>query len=376
MVKKLLKGNVAFAEAAIRAGCEGFFGYPITPSTEFLEHMAKRMPELGRGFVQAESEVAAINMVYGAACTGKRTMTASSSPGISLMMEGISYIAGTEIPAVIVNVMRGGPGLGNIAPSQGDYNQMVKGGGHGDYFPIVLAPATVQEAIDYITLAFDLADKYRSLVYVIVDGNLGQMMEPAELPPMRELRSNSPEWAVDGESDTRERRFLSSIYIDPKDEEVTNIRLLRNKLEIEKNEIRYHTEEIDDADIVIVAFGTAGRVASTAIRQAREEGIKVGLFRPITLSPFPHKEIEKIANKAKSMLVVEMNTGMMLDDVSLSVKGKIPIEFYGRLGGITPFPDEILDEIRRISKNPPTNSDFNAREAWLDRLELIIEGEN
>ena len=376
MVKKLLKGNEAFAEAAIRAGCEGFFGYPITPSTEFLEHMAKRMPELGRGFVQAESEVAAINMVYGAACTGKRAMTASSSPGISLMMEGISYIAGTEVPAVIVNVMRGGPGLGNIAPSQGDYNQMVKGGGHGDYFPIVLAPASVQEAIDYITLAFDLADKYRSLVFVIVDGNLGQMMEPAELPPMRDLDFITPEWAVDGETEGRERRFLSSIYIDPKDEEVTNIRLLRRKLEIEKNEILYHTEEIDDAEIVIVAFGTAGRVASTAGRQARQEGIKVGLFRPITLSPFPYKEIEKLADQAKSMLVAEMNTGMMLDDVSLSVKGKIPIEFYGRMGGITPFPDEILDEIRRINNSPPTDTDFNAREAWLDRLELIIEGEN
>ncbi|MBT4003859.1 MAG: 3-methyl-2-oxobutanoate dehydrogenase subunit beta, partial [Chloroflexi bacterium] len=281
-----------------------------------------------------------------------------------------------EVPAVIVNVMRGGPGLGNIAPSQGDYNQMVKGGGHGDYFPIVLAPASVQEAIDYITLAFDLADKYRSLVFVIVDGNLGQMMEPAELPPMRDLDFITPEWAVDGETEGRERRFLSSIYIDPKDEEVTNIRLLRRKLEIEKNEILYHTEEIDDAEIVIVAFGTAGRVASTAVRQARQEGIKVGLFRPITLSPFPYKEIEKLADQAKSMLVAEMNTGMMLDDVSLSVKGKIPIEFYGRMGGITPFPDEILDEIRRINNSPPTDTDFNAREAWLDRLELIIEGEN
>lgn len=375
MEKKLLKGNEAFAEAAVRAGCEGFFGYPITPSTEFLEYMAKRMPELGRGFVQSESEVAAINMVYGAACTGKRVMTASSSPGISLMMEGISYIAGTEVPAVIVNVMRGGPGLGNIAPSQGDYNQMVKGGGHGDYFPIVLAPASVQEAIDHITLAFDLADKYRSLVFVIVDGNLGQMMEPAVLPPMQEINTNLPDWAVDGDSRNRERRFLSSIYIDPKDEEVTNIRLLRTKLEIEKNEIRYHTEEIEDAEIVVVAFGTAGRVASTAIHQARAEGIKAGLFRPISLSPFPSKEIEKLAETAKSILVVEMNTGMMLDDVSLSLKGRIPVEFYGRLGGITPYPDEILSELRRIHKNPPANEKFNAREEWLNRLEIILEGE-
>lgn len=375
MAKILMKGNEAFAEAAIRAGCEGFFGYPITPSTEFLEYMARRMPELGRGFVQAESEVAAINMVYGAACTGKRVMTASSSPGISLMMEGISYIAGTEVPAVIVNVMRGGPGLGNIAPSQGDYYQMVKGGGHGDYFPITLAPASVQEAVDYITLAFDLAEKYRTIVFVIVDGNLGQMMEPAELPPMRELPKESPAWAVDGNASHRERRSLSSIYIDPREEEVANIRLLKNKFKIEENEVLYDTQFLEDAEIVVVGFGTSGRVSSTAVRQARAEGIKVGLFRPITLSPFPYKELEKVADKAKSILVVEMNTGMMLDDVNLSVKGKIPVEFYGRLGGMTPFPDEIYNEIMRIHKNPPTQHNSNARQEWLERLEIILEGE-
>lgn len=273
MAKQLLKGNEAFAEAAIRAGCEGFFGYPITPSTEFLEHMAKRMPELGRAFVQAESEVAAINMVYGAACTGKRAMTASSSPGISLMMEGISYIAGTEVPAVIVNVMRGGPGLGNIAPSQGDYYQMVKGGGHGDYFPIVLAPASVQEAIDLIGLAFDLAEKYRSVVLLIADGNIGQMMEPAELPPMRELRREVPKWAVTG-AVGRKPRSLSSINIDPVDEEIANIRLLRRWMEIEKNEVRFKDYFMEDAEIAIIGFGTAGRVASSAIKQARAEGIK------------------------------------------------------------------------------------------------------
>jgi 2-oxoglutarate ferredoxin oxidoreductase subunit alpha len=331
------------------------------------------MPELGRGYVQAESEVAAINMVYGAACTGKRAMTASSSPGISLMMEGLSYIAGTEVPAVIVNVMRGGPGLGNIAPSQGDYFQMVKGGGHGDYFPIVLAPASVQEAIDYITLAFDLADKYRSLVFVVVDGNIGQMMEPAELPPMRKLPEKAPDWAVNG-AGGRTPNILSSIYIDPKDEEVTNIRLMKRWIEIEKSEVRYEELFIDDAEIVIVAFGTAGRVASTAIRQARKEGIKVGLFRPVTLAPFPHKQIAEIAERVKSMLVVEMNTGMMLDDVNLAVKGKVPVEFYGRLGGVTPFPDEILDEIHRISENPPAQVNGNAREQWLERLEKIVEG--
>ena len=351
MAKKLMKGNEALAEAAIRAGCEGFFGYPITPSTEFLEYMAKRMPELGRAFVQAESEVAAINMVYGAACTGKRVMTASSSPGLSLMMEGISYIAGTELPMVIVNVMRGGPGLGNIAPSQGDYYQMVKGGGHGDYFPIALAPASVQEAVDSMALAFDLAEKYRSIVSVLVDGNIGQMMEPTELPPMQELPKKYADWAVSGAKD-REPNILSSIYIEPHDEEITNIRLLKRWLEIEANEVRYSELYLDDAEIVIIAFGTAGRVASTAVRQARAEGIKVGLLRPITLAPFPKDKLREVAAKAKRLLVVEMNTGMMLDDVTQYVSGLAPIEFYGRLGGVTPFPDEIYDEIVRMSQNP------------------------
>lgn len=372
MAKQLLKGNEAFAEAAIRAGCEGFFGYPITPSTEFLEHMARRMPDLGRAFVQAESEVAAINMVYGAACTGKRTMTASSSPGVSLMMEGISYIAGTELPAVIVNVMRGGPGLGNIAPSQGDYYQMVKGGGHGDYFPIVLAPASVQEAIDQIVLAFDLAEKYRSVVHVIADGNIGQMMEPAELPPMRPLSKETPDWAVTG-AVNRAPRNLSSINIDPVDEEVTNIRLLRRWMEVEKNEVRYKEHFMQDAEIAVIGFGTAGRVASSAVNQAREEGIKVGLFRPITLAPFPKVEIEALSRRVKRILVVEMNTGMMLEDVQNCVQGRVPVEFYGRLGGVTPFPDEILDEIRRVAQNESFVNGF-ARKEWLDRLEKIVEG--
>ena len=373
MTKELLKGNEAFAEAAIRAGCEGFFGYPITPSTEFLEHMARRMPELGRAYVQAESEVAAINMVYGAACTGKRVMTASSSPGISLMSEGFSYIAGTEVPAVIVNVMRGGPGLGNIAPSQGDYNQMVKGGGHGDYFPIVLAPASVQEAIDQIGLAFDLADKYRHLVFVVVDGNIGQMMEPAELPSMRKLPTEYPDWAVSGAKD-REPNRLSSIYIDAKDEEVTNIRLMRRKMEIEKNEVRYREYFMEDAEIALVAFGTAGRVASTAVRIARQQGIKVGLLRPITLMPFPNNRLDEIVQTAKSILVVEMNTGMMLDDVKLAVNGRIPVEFYGRLGGVTPFPEELLEEIQRMAEHPSAPINGSVRREWLTRLENMLAG--
>lgn len=373
MSKQLLKGNEAFAEAAIRAGCEGFFGYPITPSTEFLEYMAKRMPELGRAFVQAESEVAAINMVYGAACTGKRAMTASSSPGISLMMEGISYIAGTEVPAVIVNVMRGGPGLGNIAPAQGDYYQMVKGGGHGDYFPIVLAPASVQEAINIIGVAFDLADKYRAVVHIIMDGNMGQMMEPADLPPMRELPTEPPKWAVTG-AKGRKPNFLSSIYIDPVEQEVTNLRLLKRWLEIEKNEVRFAESNLEDAEIAVIGFGTSGRVASSAVRTAREEGIKVGLLRPITLAPFPEKRLEEISKQVRRILVVEMNSGMMLDDVNRVVQGRVPVEFYGRMGGITPLPDEILDEIRRVATNQiPINRD--ARQQWVTRLEKIIGGQ-
>jgi len=373
VAKELLKGNEAFAEAAIRAGVEAFFGYPITPSTEFLEHMARRMPKLGRAFVQAESEVAAINMVYGAACTGKRVMTASSSPGISLMMEGISYIAGTEVPAVIVNVMRGGPGLGNIAPSQGDYYQMIKGGGHGDYFPIVLAPATVQEAVDYISLAFDLAEKYLSIVHVVVDGNMGQMMEPAELPPIREISDEIPEWAVRGAKD-RDPNILTSIYIDPEDEEITNLRLLRRWKEVEKNEVRFQEYQMDDPEILVIGFGTAGRVASSAVRDARAEGIPVGLLRPITLAPFPEGRLEELCDQVQRILVVEMNSGMMLDDVQKIVKGKVPVEFYGRLGGVTPLPDEILDEIRRVSKNEGEISG-DPRDEWMDRLEKMRTGD-
>ena len=373
MVKELLKGNHAFAEAAIRAGVEAFYGYPITPSTEFLEYMSRRMPALGRAFVQAESEVSAINMVYGAACTGKRVMTASSSPGVSLMMEGISYIAGTEVPAVVVNVMRGGPGLGNIAPSQGDYFQMVKGGGHGDYFPIVLAPASVQEAIDYISLAFDLAEKYLTIVHVIVDGNMGQMMEPAELPPMKELPDKVPAWAVSG-AKGRDPNILTSIYIDPEEEEITNLRLLKRWKEIEKNEVVYDEVEVDDAEFLVIGFGTAGRVASSAVREAREEGIKVGLLRPITLAPFPAKRLLELTKKVKRILVVEMNSGMMLDDIMKFVRGQVPIEFYGRMGGVTPLPDEILDEIRRVSTNNAPGAD-DPRDEWIIRLDKMITGD-
>jgi 2-oxoglutarate/2-oxoacid ferredoxin oxidoreductase subunit alpha len=359
------------AEAAVRAGVQAYFGYPITPQTELLEYMSKRLPELGRTFLQAESELAAINMVYGAACTGVRVMSSSSSPGVSLMMEGLSYIAGTEVPVVLIDVVRGGPGLGNIAPSQGDYNQIVHGGGHGDYHPIVLAPSSVQEAIDLTILSFDLAEKYRGIVIVLADGSIGQMMEPAELPPMQPTRTEFPEWAVRGAED-RDRRILSSIYIDPKDEEVMNYRLMRRWSEIEANEIRYKECYMDDAEYAVVGFGTAGRVALSAVRTARAQGIRVGLFRPISLSPFPYAQIEGLADKVKSVLVVEMNAGQMLDDVLRAVKGRIPVEFYGRMGGIMPFPDEVEAEIQRIITSPLVmNGD--PRKDWLRRFASVIE---
>jgi len=347
VAKELLKGNVAFAEAAIRAGCEAYYGYPITPQTEALEHMAKRMPELGRVFLQAESEVAAINMVYGAACAGVRVMSSSSSPGVSLMMEGLSYIAGSEVPVVLVDIMRGGPGLGNIAPSQGDYNQIVKGGGHGDYRIITLAPATIQEIIDLTVEAFDIAEKYRCIVCVLADGSIGQMMEPAELPPMQEVRprKDRPDWSLTG-AKGRDPRVISSIYIDPAEEEVFNLKLVEKQKKIEANEVRFRSLLLEDAEIAVVAYGTAGRIAQSAIKQARDEGIKVGLLRPISLYPFPFDAIEKVADQVKRILVVEMSGGQMLDDVRLAVKGKVPVDFYGRMGGMIPLPDEVFEQIK------------------------------
>jgi 2-oxoglutarate ferredoxin oxidoreductase subunit alpha len=366
MAKEFLEGNFAMAEAAVRAGVEAYFGYPITPQTELLEWMSHRMPELNRVFLQAESEVAAINMVYGAACTGARVMTSSSSPGVSLMMEGLSYIAGTEVPMVLIDVVRGGPGLGNIAPSQGDYNQLVHGGGHGDYHPIVLAPASVQEAIDLTVLAFDLAAKYRNICMVMADGSIGQMMEPAELPEMRPLRSTTPDWATDGCKD-REQRILTSILIDPTLEEIYNHKILDTWYRIKANEIRYKEYYLDDAEYVVIGFGTAGRIALTAVRNARAEGIKVGLFRPISLSPFPTEQIEELTTTSQGILVTEMNTGQMLDDVRSAVKGKVPVEFYARVGGIVPYPDEILGEIKRLVQEPKS-ADGDPRQRWMQRL--------
>ncbi len=346
MSKELLKGNVAIAEAAIRAGVEAYFGYPITPQTELLEHMSKRMPELGRVFLQAESEVAAINMVYGAACTGKRVMTSSSSPGISLMQEGMSYIAGSELPCVIVDVMRGGPGLGNILPSQGDYFQVTRSAGHGDFHPIVLAPASVQEAIDFTMLAFDLADQYRHMVLVVTDGQVGQMMEPAELPPMQPVKTEIPDWALSG-AVNREPNTISSIYLQAEEEEQYNLhiqRKLRGIAAFEQRSAEYFT---DDAELLVVGFGTAGRIAYTAVEEARQSGLKVGLLRPQTLWPFPENRLRALAERISGILVVEMNAGQMLEDVRLAVNGRVPVQFYGRMGGVVPMPDEILGAIRK-----------------------------
>lgn len=349
MTRQLLKGNEAIAEAAIRAGLDAYFGYPITPQTELLEYMARRMPELGRAFVQAESEVASINMVYGAACAGKRAMTSSSSPGVSLMQEGLSYIAGSEVPAVIVDVMRGGPGLGNISASQSDYFQMVKSAGHGDYRPIVLAPATVQEAIDLTVLAFDLAERYRTLVTVLLDGNLGQMMEPAELPPLRAPNDRPPEWALSGEAD-RPRNIISSIHLQPEKLEQFNRKLQEKIATIAANEVRAEEYMLEDAELILVAFGTASRVARNAIAAARQQGIKAGLLQPITLFPFPSERLFELAGAARGLLVVEMNAGQMLDDVKIAVAGRAPVHFYGRLGGMVPLPDEVLEVIARLDQ--------------------------
>jgi len=366
MTKELLEGNFAMAEAAVRAGCEAYFGYPITPQTEILEWMSHRMPELKRTFLQAESEVAAINMVYGAACTGTRVMSSSSSPGVSLMMEGLSYIAGTEVPVVLIDVVRGGPGLGNIAPAQSDYNQLNHGGGHGDYHQIVLAPASVQEAIDMTVLAFELAEKYRNIVVVMADGSVGQMMEPAELPEMRPVTRIQGDWPVTGNVG-RPPRVLTSIYIDPPAEEVYNHKILNKWYDIQANEIRYKEYYLDDADFVVVGFGTAGRIALTSVRAARAEGIKVGLLRPITTSPFPFSQLDELSKRAQGMLVVEMNTGQMLDDVRLAAKGRLPVEFYGRPGCMMPFPDDILGEIRRLAHTPLT-TEGDPRKRWMDRV--------
>lgn len=350
MAKELWKGNEAIAEAAIRGGVEAFFGYPITPQTELLEYMSARLPELGRTFLQAESEVASINMVYGAACGGARAMSSSSSPGISLMQEGLSYIAASEVPAVLVDVMRGGPGLGNIQPSQADYFQVTRSAGHGDFHPIVLAPATVQEAIDLTYESFPLAEKYRTIVILAADGSLGQMMEPAEMPPMRPPLTEEERgaWAVRGNAN-REKRIITSLFLKEAELEALNQRLQAKLRAIEAAERRWAELDTEDAELLLVAYGSVGRTCMTVVKEARAQGIKAGLFRPISLWPFPGPRLRELAEGKRALLVVEMNAGQMLEDVRLAVGDRAPVEFYGRMGGVMPLPDEILEALRGIA---------------------------
>lgn len=349
---KLMKGNEAIAHAAIRCGCDAFFGYPITPQTEVIETLAAEKPWETTGMVvlQAESEVASINMVYGAAGAGKRVLTTSSSPGVALMQEGISYMAGAEVPGVFVNVQRGGPGLGTIQPSQGDYFQATRGGGNGDYYVIVLAPASVQEMADFVDLAFELAFRYRNPAMILADGIIGQMMEKVVLPPMKprlteeQILERYP-WASTGRRKDRQPNIITSLELSPEVMEQRNIALQEKYRRIEQNEVRYETQQTDDADYLIVAFGSAARISEKGVELCREQGIKVGLFRPITLWPFPTEQLKAAAQGKKGVLVAEINAGQMVEDVRLALGDSIPVAHFGRLGGIVPDPTEIVDAL-------------------------------
>ena len=349
---RLMKGNEAIAHAVIRYGCDGYFGYPITPQSEVLETLEELMPWETTGMVvlQAESEVAAINMVYGGAASGKAVMTSSSSPGVSLKQEGISYIAAASLPALILNVMRGGPGLGTIQPSQADYFQAVKGGGHGDYHLIVLAPSTVQEMVDFVGLGFDLAFKYSNPAMILADGIVGQMMEKVVLPEQRprrteeEIRRQCP-WATNGRKDGRKRNVVTSLELESSKMEVINHQLQARYREIEKNETRWEEIGVEDADYLIVAFGSIARICDKAREIAAEKGIKIGIVRPITLWPFPSEAISKAAEGKKGVLVVELNAGQMVEDVRLAVHDRLPVEHFGRMGGIIPSPEEVVDAL-------------------------------
>ena len=353
----LMKGNEAIAHAAIRCGCDGYFGYPITPQSEVLETLAAEKPWETTGMVvlQAESEVASINMVYGGAATGKRVMTSSSSPGISLMQEGISYMAGAELPALIVNVSRGGPGLGTTQPSQADYFQTVKGGGHGDYRLITLAPASVQEMADFVDLAFELAFKYRNPAMILSDGAIGQMMEKVVLPPFKPRRTEEEiakecPWATTGRTGMRKPNIITSLELRSEEMEINNLRIQAKYREVEKNEVRFEEYKTEDAEYLIVAFGSAARIAKKVIAIAREQGIKVGLLRPITLWPFPTKRIAELGKKVKGILSLEINAGQMVEDIRLAVECKIPVQWYGRLGGIIPEPEEVVEQIKKMTR--------------------------
>jgi len=351
---RLMKGNEAIGEAAIRAGVDAYFGYPITPQSEVIEYLMAEKPYERTGMVvlQAESEIAAINMIYGAAGSGKKAMTSSSSPGISLKMEGISYLAGAELPAVILNVVRGGPGLGTIQPSQADYFQATKGGGHGDYKMIVLAPASVQEMADFVKTAFDLAFKYRGPVMILSDGVIGQMMEKVELfepiprKDTEQIEKDTP-WATTGRKNGRERNIITSLDLDPSKQEQHNIHLQEKYNEIKKNETRFEEIECDDAEYLFVAYGSSARIAQKLVQAARKKGIKVGLLRPITLFPFPTGKIRELLTHVKGILSVEMSAGQMVEDVRLAVEGKVPVEHYGRMGGMIPSPDELVEALEK-----------------------------
>ena len=349
----LMKGNEAIAHAAIRCGVDGYFGYPITPQSEVIETLAELKPweTTGMAVVQAESELASIYMVYGAAGAGKRAMTSSSSPGVALMQEGITYLAGAELPALIVNVQRGGPGLGTIQPSQGDYFQATRGGGNGDYNVIVLAPASVQEMADFVDLAFELAFKYRNPAMILSDGVIGQMMEKVVLPPYKRRRTDEEviaqcPWASTGKTKNRLRNVITSLELKPEIMEQRNLHLQEKYRKIKENEVRYETQLMDDAEYMIVAFGSAARIAEKSVELARAEGVKIGLFRPITLWPFPTKEIAALAKGKKGVLVAEINAGQMVQDVRLSINGAVPVEQSGRLGGIVPDPEEIVEALK------------------------------
>ncbi|MBN2412567.1 3-methyl-2-oxobutanoate dehydrogenase subunit VorB [candidate division KSB1 bacterium] len=348
MAKQLIKGNEAIVKGAILAGCRYYFGYPITPASEIAEAAAFYLPLVGGTFLQAESEVASINMLYGAASGGIRAMTASSSPGISLKQEGISYAAGAELPMVIVDIMRGGPGLGNIGPAQADYNQIVKGGGHGGYKLIVLAPNCAQEMCDLTMLAFELADKYRNPAVILADGFVGQMMEPVEFPePVKKLPEKP--WAIKADSDD-ENRLISSIDLELEKLEQHNLELFKKYADIEANHVKYENYLLDDAEIVLIGYGVVSRVLQTVVDELRQRDIKIGMLRPISLWPFPKKQIAELAKRVKEFFVVELSAGQMVDDVRLAVNGKIPVHFYSRMGGVVPSPEEIIEQLMKLNE--------------------------
>lgn len=350
---KLMKGNEVIAEAAIRCGCDGYFGYPITPQSEVMETLMARKPweETGMVVLQAESEIASINMVYGGAACGKKVMTSSSSPGVSLMQEGLTYIAGAELPCLVVDVVRGGPGLGTIQPAQSDYFQATKGGGHGDYHLIVLAPASVQEMNDFVALGFDLAFKYRNPAMILADGVIGQMMEKVELSPYKprwteeEIEKISGSWALTGKKN-RDHHIITSLELDAHRQEVFNEKLQYKYRKIEENEVRFEKINCDDADYLFIAYGSSARICQKSIELARQEGIKVGLLRPITLYPFPTVAIREMAEQVKGMLTIEMSAGQMVEDVRLAVNGKVQVAHYGRMGGVVPTPEEIVQALK------------------------------